>query len=394
MDCLNIESIIECEKQEVWDITMTGDEDFYDGEPNFIAQNILVHNCHAAGVVISPIPLSTVCPLHATKGVSGDDTDKVMATQFSMKDVESLGLIKMDILGLSTKTTVATAVEMIKEITGDIIDVDNIPLDDSETLSLLNSGKTDGCFQLENTGMKQTLRQIRVDSFDDLVTSIAMYRPGPKDYIPSLAKRKRGSETVTYHHPITKKITERTYGILVYQEQIMQVFMALADMTATDGYIFMRGCAKKKTKLIDGYKVKFTNGALAKGVSSSVINKVWADMKKFASYAFNRCLSFSTEVINPVNLEKLQLGQLLDQENKGKGFIVESKAINKEGNLQTVYDEIVEVFETGEKDIYNIQLDNGMKIECTLDHKFLCSDKKFHTIIEILKGDLDILYED
>ncbi len=253
-----------------------------------IEGNISSYGCHAAGMVISPVPLEEICPLHMTTGIDLDYKDKVVATQFSMYDVESLGLIKFDILGLSTKTAISWAVELVEENHGLKIDISRLPLDDKKTLDLLNTGMTDGVFQLENTGMKQTLQQISMDSFDDLVVAVAMYRPGPKDYIPEYAARKNGSKRVTYAHPLIKEITEETYGILVFQEQVMKAFMVLADLTASEGYKFMKGCAKKKQELILEPKDRFLKGAVNKGVDSRTSNAIWSDMEKFGGYAFNK----------------------------------------------------------------------------------------------------------
>ena len=180
---------------------------------------------HAAGVVISPVPLSHICPLHVTTG-SGDNA--TIATQFSMQDVENMGLIKFDILGLKTKTAVDIACKWIKESEGREFDWNTIPLDDEKTMSLLRSGKTDGCFQLESTGMKQALQAIGIDRFEDLVIIVAMYRPGPKDYIPELGKRKSGELPVSFPHPAYKDIAKSTYGILCFQEDTL---ISMADGT-------------------------------------------------------------------------------------------------------------------------------------------------------------------
>ena len=249
---------------------------------------------HAGGVVLSPVPLSQICPLHVTTARNDqDELEKVITTQFVMEDVERMGLIKLDILGLAEKTAVSWACKLIKEERGVEIDWDKEPLDDQQTLSLLNSGRTDGCFQLETDGMKNCLRMIGIDAFDDLVVAVAMYRPGPKDYIPEFAKRKRGKTAVSYPHPLLKNITEKTYSIICYQEQVMQVFMALAGLTASDGYRFMKGCAKKKIDVIEAYRDKFVKGALSQDIKESVVNRIWLDLHKFSGYAFNKSHSVS-----------------------------------------------------------------------------------------------------
>lgn len=292
---LSIEPL-KCE--DVWDISFEDDLGFLDNEPNFIAQNIVLHNCHPAGIVLSPFPLKHICPLHVTKSTFSDDNDeyddeKKMVTQFTMSDVESLGLIKFDVLGLSTKTAIKHSIKLIKDRYGVNIDLSNLPLNDKKTLELLKSGKTDGCFQLENPGMKQTLVEIGVDSFDDLVAAIALYRPGPKDYIPLYARRKRGQERVVYPHPDYEKITKLTYSILIYQEQCLQLFMSLAKLTATEGYKFLKGCAKKKPEIIQQCRQLFINGCLKNGVSKDVAEKTYSDLEKFGGYAFNKAHSCS-----------------------------------------------------------------------------------------------------
>lgn len=153
--------------------------------------------------------------------------------------------------------------------------------------------RANGFIVHNSPGMKECLKMIKIDAFDDLVVAVAMYRPGPKDYIPEFAGRKQGRVPVVYPHPLLKEITESTYGILVYQEQIMKTFMALADLTPSDGYFFMEGCAKKKPKIIQGYKAKFFNGAEKQGIRSSVVQSIWHDLEKFAGYSFNMAHSVS-----------------------------------------------------------------------------------------------------
>jgi len=253
------------------------------------------YGSHAAGILLSPVPLSQIAPLHVTTIHAGGDEgpQKVIATQFPMEDVELMGLIKFDFLGLSTKTAIDWACKFVKEEQGIDIDWNSISVNDPDTLELLNSGKTDGCFQLENPGMKECLKMIGIDSFDDLVVAVAMYRPGPKDYIPEFAARKRGSVQVVYPHALLKDITQSTYGIIAYQEQVMQAFMTLADLTASDGYAFMKGCAKKKPEIIQGYKQKFFKGALAQGIETHIVQSIWDDLEKFAGYSFNKSHSVS-----------------------------------------------------------------------------------------------------
>lgn len=250
---------------------------------------------HAAGLLLSPIPLCNIAPMHVTRKIGGGEDGKqerVIATQFPMAEVERMGLIKFDILGLSTKTAISWACKYLQE-KGVNIDWNKIPLDDEKTLELLHSGRTDGCFQLENPGMKECLKMIGIDSFDDLVVAVAMYRPGPKDYIPEFAGRKRKRIAVSYPHDLLKDITECTHGIIIYQEQVMKAFMVLAGLTASDGYEFMKGCAKKKIDKIEKYKDKFFKGSSASGLNQYTIQRIWDDLHKFSGYAFNKSHSVS-----------------------------------------------------------------------------------------------------
>mgnify|MGYP001619630544 CR=1 FL=1 len=248
-------------------------------------------SCHAGGVALSPIPLCRIAPLHITtdKGQLSEEgtAAKVLATQFPMADIERLGLIKFDILGISTITAISIACKLIKEEHGVNIDWNTLLLDDKKSLDLLKSGLVEGCFQLEQKQMKDCLKTIGMDSFNDLVVAIAMYRPGPKDFIPEFASKKHGKTTISYPHERLRKITSSTYSVLVYQEQIMRVFVELANLPETDGYEFMKGCAKKKPELIDKYKDKFFKGALKQNISEATIEHIWDILYKFSGYSFN-----------------------------------------------------------------------------------------------------------
>lgn len=253
---------------------------------------ISAYGCHAAGVVLSPIPLEQICPLHITQDIistdpSDESGEKTIATQFTMSDVESLGLIKFDILGLSTKTAITWAVNSIKDNHDKEIDLAHLPLTDSSTLELLKSGETNGCFQLENNGMQKTLREIGIDSFNDLVIAVAMYRPGPLQYISQYARSKRNPKSVSYIHPIVKKHTEKTFGIIGYQEQAMNIFVELAGLTPSEGYIFIKGAAKKKPELFQSMKDRFIEGA-TRIANRKVAEAVWKQMEPFQGYAFNK----------------------------------------------------------------------------------------------------------
>ena len=323
--------------------------------------SISAYGCHAAGVVISPIPLEQICPLHITHGAADDDlSKKTVATQFSMEDVESLGLIKFDVLGLSTKTALAMAVKLVKANHGVDIDLSRLPLEDKSTLTLLAKGDTDGCFQAEKTGMKQTFRQIGIDSFDDLIVAIAMYRPGPKDYIPELSDRKTGKHKIEFPHPLLRKITQRTYGIMAYQEQVMQAFMALADLTASDGYMFMKGCAKKKVKIINNFKDQFLKASVETGVPATVAKKIWDDMEKFGGYAFNKTLYFSEGIVTSKGEYSIEELFFMDRDDLPQVYSPDGDLID-----------IVNVYDHGFVPMYKVTFSDGSEVKCTGHHKFL-----------------------
>lgn len=253
---------------------------------------ISAYGSHAAGFVISPFPLSEIAPLHVTAGDDNSDDDsagreKTIATQYCAGEAESLGLIKFDVLGLLTKTVITMAQKLIKDRHMVDIDVDTIPLDDPETIALLKTGKVDGIFQLENPGMQRTVVSMGVDSFDSLVVAVAMYRPGPMEYIPEYTKRKKNPGSVHYIHPIVEKYTKSTYGIIVYQEQAMLIFTELAGLTTSEGYLFIKGAAKKKPELFQSMKDRFIRGA-TKTANQKVAEEVWRQMEPFQGYAFNK----------------------------------------------------------------------------------------------------------
>ena len=374
-----VEAIEECEIEEVWDISLTGKEEFYKQEPNFIAQNILVHNSHAAGIVISPIPLAEICPLHLTRDSSGGK-ERIIATQFDMHEVESQGLIKMDFLGLSTKTALAEAVKLIKINKNINIDLSNLPLDDTKTLFLLNSGKTDGCFQAEEHGMQATFRQIGIDSFDDLIVSIAMFRPGPLDYIPEFAKRKKDPNSVRYVHPVVEKYTKRTYGVIAYQETAMQIFVELAGLTSSEGYIFIKGSAKKNPELFQSMKNRFIKGA-TKLTNETIANSVWKQMEPFQGYAFNKSLSFSEKIIT--SEKEISIQELYNRKRRGE---ILPSVYSPEGSPI----EIIDVYDHGVIPTWEVEFGDGSKHVCTLDHKFM-TDQGIYPLCEIIEYNLPVI---
>ncbi|HXI46843.1 MAG TPA: DNA polymerase III subunit alpha [Candidatus Acidoferrales bacterium] len=237
---------------------------------------------HAAGVVISDEPLTELMPLQ--KATNSD----ALMTQYEMHAIEALGLLKFDFLGLSNLTILKNAVDLIKAHRGIDVDLDNIPLDDPKTFELLASGETTGIFQLESAGMRRYVRELRPTSVFDLAAMVALYRPGPMDNIPAYIRRKHGQEAVTYLHPLLEPFLKRTYGIFVYQEDIMAAAIALGGFTGPEADTLGYAIRKKKSSLLRAQKEKFVTQAAERGVAPNVIDAVFAAFQPFERYGFNK----------------------------------------------------------------------------------------------------------
>ena len=237
---------------------------------------------HAAGVVISREPLTELMPLqHAT------NSDGLM-TQYEMHGVEALGLLKFDFLGLSNLTILRQAVDLIRQERGDDIDLDDLPLEDAKTFELLASGETTGIFQLESPGMRRYVRELRPTSVLDLAAMVALFRPGPMDNIPAYIRRKHGQEPVTYLHPLLEPYLKKTYGIFVYQEDIMAAAMALGGFTGPEADTLGYAIRKKKSSVLRAQKDKFVQQAAERGVPPHIIDAVFKAFEPFERYGFNK----------------------------------------------------------------------------------------------------------
>ena len=237
---------------------------------------------HAAGVVISREPLTELMPLQ--KATNSD----ALMTQYEMHGVEALGLLKFDFLGLSNLTILRQAVDLVRANRGTEIDLDAIPLDDARTFELLASGETTGIFQLESGGMRRYIRELRPTSVYDLAAMVALYRPGPMDNIPAYIRRKHGQEPVTYLHPLLEPYLDKTYGIFVYQEDIMSAAMALGGFTGPEADTLGYAIRKKKSSVLRAQKEKFVTQAGERGVSPEVIDAVFQAFQPFERYGFNK----------------------------------------------------------------------------------------------------------
>jgi len=236
---------------------------------------------HAAGVVIGDRPLDALIPLYR------DPRADMPVTQFNMKDVEKAGLVKFDFLGLKTLSVMARAVELLRQ--RDIeVNLSTIPLDDPRTYEMVSRGETVGVFQLESGGMRDVLRRLRPDRFEEMIAVVALYRPGPMDNIPSFISRKHGEEGIDYLHPNLEGILKETYGIMIYQEQVMQAAQELAGYSLGAADLLRRAMGKKIQSEMDAQREKFVEGAVERGVDRGQADRIFDQVAKFAGYGFNK----------------------------------------------------------------------------------------------------------
>tara|TARA_Y100001970_G_scaffold288149_1_gene414652 strand:- start:25795 stop:29286 length:3492 start_codon:yes stop_codon:yes gene_type:complete len=241
------------------------------------------YGVHAAGVVIASDPLDNLVPLQR-------NNEGQIITQYSMDDIESLGLLKMDFLGLKNLTMIEKTVSLIESSTGKRIDVDTLPENDIKTFDLIGRGDLEGIFQLESSGMKQVVKDFKPSSLEDISSILALYRPGPLDagLIPKFIKRKNGNEKVDFPHPFTESILNETYGIMVYQEQIMKIAQDLAGYSLGEADLLRRAMGKKKVSEMVKHRTVFIDGSLKNGVEKKVANDLFDQMVLFAEYCFNK----------------------------------------------------------------------------------------------------------
>lgn len=287
---------------------------------------------HAAGIIISGDPLVEHIPICNAKD------SEMPVTQYSMKPVEMVGMLKVDFLGLKTLTAIKICVESVKLHAGHFIDWMNLPLDDKPTFDLLNQGKTLGIFQLESGGMQDLARQLHLDKFEEIIAVGALYRPGPMDMIPSFINRKHGREPIEYDHPWMNDILAETYGIMVYQEQVMQIASRLARFSLGEGDVLRRAMGKKDMEQMAQQREKFREGALENGIPEQTSMSIFDKMEKFAAYGFNKShaaaygyLSYVTAFLK-ANYPKDWLAALMtcdsDDLSKVAKFIRECQAMN------------------------------------------------------------------
>src|SRR5687768_3529501 len=237
---------------------------------------------HAAGIIIAPRDLTDLIPVATSK------ESELWVTQIDGSIIEEAGVIKMDFLGLKTLSILKTALELIKENHGVEINIDELPLTDQKTFELYQKGETNGTFQFESTGMQKYLRDLKPDKFDDLIAMNALYRPGPLAYIPDFIDRKHGRQAITYDLPEMEDILKETYGITVYQEQVMLLSQIIAGFSKGDADVLRKAMGKKQKSVLDKMKAQFIAGASKKYPDTAKLEKIWTDWEAFAQYAFNK----------------------------------------------------------------------------------------------------------
>ncbi len=239
---------------------------------------------HACGLLITPLPLTEYVPVQ----YDNSGQEKTIMSQYDMHAVEKLGLLKVDLLGLKNLTIIEKTLDIVEHIYDKKIDINNIPLDDKKTFQIFQKAQTQGVFQLESQGMQKYLKKLKPTTFEDIIAMVALYRPGPIELIPDYIDRKHGLKEIKYLHPKLKPILKKTYGIAVYQEQILQIVRSLAGFSLAEADVLRKAVGKKIAKLLQKQKEKFINGCIENKISKETAQKVFAFIEPFAQYGFNR----------------------------------------------------------------------------------------------------------
>lgn len=345
---------------------------------------------HAAGVVISADPLDRIVPLQY-------NNEGAVITQYSMEDIEAIGLLKMDFLGLRNLTTIQRAADLIEQNRGVRLDVDQLPLDERRALDilrkgsitklppdvekthqLLGTGDLEGIFQLESSGMRQIVRDLQPSGIEDVSSILALYRPGPLDagLIPIFINRKHGREEIVYDHPILEPILEETYAVMVYQEQIMKIAQDMAGYSLGEADLLRRAMGKKKMKEMEKHREKFIDGATKNGVDQHLAEGLYEKMRKFAEY----CLSDDTEVLT-VEYGAMPIGKIVRDRLPCSVY-----SVDRHGWIYA--QAIAQWHDRGWQEVFEYTLDNGSVVRATKDHKMMTADGQMLPIDEIFEKGL------
>jgi DNA polymerase III subunit alpha len=301
---------------------------------------------HASAVVISDDALDEHIPLYK------DPKRPELITGYAMGPIEKLGLLKMDFLGLRTLTVLANTVKLLRGSRGIELEFDQVPLDDAKTYELLGEAKTFGVFQLESAGMRDALRGLRPERLEDVIAIVSLYRPGPMELIPDFINRRHGRAKITYEHPAMETFTRETYGIMVYQEQIMQIASEMAGFTMGEADTLRRAMGKKDRELMAQQRDKFIAGCRERNTAAAKAERVWELMEKFAGYGFNKCLTADTMI------------EMADGSQKAITEIVDGDRVLTKDGVFTAQG----VRPSGLRPVGRLSVANGRAIRCTADH--------------------------
>ena len=318
---------------------------------------------HAAGVIIAPGDVSQYVPVSIQKGKGG--AGDTLMTQYDGRWIEDFGLLKMDFLGLKTLTILDDALALIKETQGIEVDLETIPLDDAKTFELFQRGDTVAIFQFESSGMREWMRKLKPTSLDDLIAMNALYRPGPMDLIPSYIDRKHGREPVEHPHPMLAEILDATYGIPVYQEQVMQMAQVMGGYTLGGADLLRRAMGKKDHAKMAKERETFCEGAITKGVSESKATEVFDMMAKFAGYGFNKCCHAQTKV-------RLTDGTTMTLARAFRDQPAELLAMWPDGEIRP--HRVARIVKTGVKPLLKVTTASGRVIKVTAEHRLLTTE--------------------
>ncbi|MEW6649131.1 MAG: DNA polymerase III subunit alpha [Chloroflexota bacterium] len=336
---------------------------------------------HAAGVIITDKPIIEYIPLHRPTSGSEESPIKTV-TQFEMSIIESLGLLKVDFLGLATLTIMQRACDLITKRHDKTFTLDNIPINDPQTFEFLGKGHTAGVFQLEGSGMTRYLTQMKPKNVDNVIAMVALYRPGPLEYIPDYIHRMHGEQAVSYRHPSMEAIFKETYGIPIYQEQIMRAAVELAGYTLSESDDLRKAIAKKQKDKLEKHSEKFVRGASQRGIPAETAAQIFADWEEFARYGFNKCLTGDTQIVDtntglPVTIQALFEGK----ENASSVLTCEVET------LRLTQGRILDVVDNGVKPVYRLITRLGKQIEATANHPFYTFDG-WKNLASLKEGDL------
>ncbi|MFH1848093.1 MAG: DNA polymerase III subunit alpha, partial [Candidatus Omnitrophota bacterium] len=329
-------------------------------DTSMVLEGITRHaSTHAAGVVISQRPLIEHIPLFKT-------SDDQVTTGFPMTSLEKIGLLKMDFLGLRTLTVISEAVKIIKRTQGKDIDISEIPLDDANTFKLLAGAKSIGVFQLESTGMRDLLKKLKPTKFEDIIALLALFRPGPigSGMTEDFVSRKHGKVKIKYDHPKLEPILKDTYGIILYQEQVMQIASELAGFSLSEADNLRRAMSKKTPEVMQQARDHFINGAQKNGVDKRIADKVFSFIEYFSGYGFNKCVAGDTEVIDAETGRAATVKELYRQNKR-----IEILSCNEKLKLEKK--PVTNIFENGVKPVYKVKTALGKEITITDNHPLL-----------------------